>query len=126
MQATEHNVSCPYCGREADFVAGSAQFYSGVDYGPVWACDPCDARVGCHRGTTMPLGRLANRELRRWKSRAHKAFDPLWKTKAMSRSKAYGLLANALGIHKSACHIGMFDVDLCRRTVDFAQEAANA
>jgi hypothetical protein len=34
--------------------------------------------VGCHKGTTKPLGRLADAELREWKKRAHAAFDPVW------------------------------------------------
>ncbi len=35
--------------------------------------------VGCHPGTKNSLGRLANAELRKWKSIAHRVFDPLWR-----------------------------------------------
>lgn len=67
---------CPYCERPAEFLASSARVYHGRDYGPVWACLPCAAWVGCHKGTTQPLGRLANAELRKAKMAAHAAFDP--------------------------------------------------
>lgn len=82
-----------------------------------YLCRPCDAYVGCHKGTT-PLGRLANAELRAAKSRAHLAFDPLWKEKYFrSRTRAYNWLAQQLKINASDCHIGMFDLDMCSRVV---------
>ena len=64
-----------------------------------------------------PLGRLANAELRRAKSAAHAAFDPLWKSKRMKRRDAYGWLARELGISRDNCHIGMFDIAACRAVV---------
>lgn len=35
----------------------------------------------------VPLGRLANAELQRWRNTAHAMFDPLWKSGSMSRVK---------------------------------------
>jgi hypothetical protein len=63
------------------------------------------------------MGRLANPELRRAKSAAHAAFDPLWKSRKMGRKQAYAWLARELGISVANCHIGMFDVDACRSVV---------
>ena len=83
-----------------------------------YQCAPCDAYVGCHPGTTNPLGRLANAELRAAKMAAHAAFDPLWKSGAKKRGSAYAWLADALRIDKKQCHIGMFDVADCRRVVE--------
>lgn len=37
--------------------------------------------------------------------RAHEAFDPLWKSKAMKRREAYRALAVELGIEERKCHI---------------------
>ncbi len=45
-------------------------------------------------------------------------FDPLWRDKKMKRKAAYTWLADQLGIHVNDCHIGMFDVDMCRRVVE--------
>lgn len=117
-------MKCPYCGRIPEFVGGAKIYPHRPDlaHKRFYLCAPCDAYVGSHHGSTRPLGRLANAELRAWKMKAHAAFDPLWKPRGsegakMSRSEAYRWLAWCLGIDGSACHIGMFDVELCKRTV---------
>lgn len=83
-----------------------------------WVCWACRAWVGCHDDDlTRPLGRLANAELRQAKIAAHAAFDGIWRGK-MRRGAAYRWLAAQLGIDARDCHIGMFDVDQCRRAVE--------
>lgn len=115
--------TCPYCGQPAALIENSAQLYRGKDYGPIYVCTPCDARVGCHPGTLVALGPLANAELRQARNAAHKAFDVLWKIKwsrtrdGASRSKAYAWLARELGIGQAQCHIAMFDLGQCARVV---------
>jgi hypothetical protein len=109
-------VHCDYCNRRAVFT-DSAVVYSGRSYGNIYYCKPCKAWVGVHKGTRHPLGRLANAELRKAKMKAHAAFDPLWKDGDMNRAQAYEWLADALGIPAARCHIGMFDVETCRRVV---------
>lgn len=109
---------CPYCGKKAKCQDSSVIY--GRSYGPAWICPDfprCDAYVGCHPGTKAPLGRLANKELREAKKNAHSAFDPLWRSKKMTRSEAYKWLAEALGIEQAKCHIGMFDVEQCEKVV---------
>lgn len=108
-------MNCDYCGKPAELVTGDEIYPHRPDLSRLrfWRCEPCDAHVGCHRGTTRPLGRLANAELRRAKMAAHAAFDPLWKSGRMSRSEAYAWLADRLGIEADVCHIGMFDVAMC-------------
>lgn len=81
---TMRRVICPYCHQPARYT-DSAPLYRGNSYGMVWLCDPCGAWVGCHGNTDEPLGRLANKELREWKQKAHAAFDPLWKRKLAQR-----------------------------------------
>lgn len=124
---------CPYCSNESQLV-DSAVVY-GRSYGPIYLCQPCDAYVGVHKGTTKPLGRLANKELRGWKQRAHAAFDPLWQHKLAkrrrergpeykkhwARNSGYAWLAKQLGIERNDCHIGMFDVETCKRVVEICQ-----
>lgn len=118
---------CPYCTKPAMFFASSARFYHDTDFGPVWACLPCQAWVGCHKTSArhVPLGRLADAELRRAKQEAHRFFDPLWKgkirrdgcSKGEARQAGYKWLADQMGIAIPACHIGHFDVEQCRRVV---------
>lgn len=123
--AEEHGktmtVPCPYCSKEATLVSGDLIYPRRSDLHclRLWACLPCGAWVGCHAGTTQPLGRLANAELRRAKMAAHAAFDPLWrfKNQPQVRNAAYSWLAKQLGIPRDECHIGMFDIEQCQQVV---------
>ena len=114
-----NNPICPYCGNKSDGVDGYAVYPHRPDIHNKWfyQCVPCDAYVGCHPGTKTPLGRLANAELRKYKSMAHRAFDPIWKTKVMKRKDAYKALAAEMRIQPSECHIGMFDIAQCKQVI---------
>lgn len=121
-------VVCEYCGQDAVLVKGRdiyrgnhRQDYMSADY---WFCRPCEAWVGCHRGTTIPLGRLANAALREAKQRAHAAFDPIWlgeRNRKMARGIMYHWLARELGISVEDCHIGAFDLETCDRVVSICK-----
>lgn len=56
-------------------------------------------------------------DLARARIAAHAAFDPLWKSGKMPRSRAYGELARRLGIPKHKAHMQMFDIAMCERVV---------
>lgn len=118
-----HSVTCPYCGSKAEFFRSSKIVY-GRDYGPIYACLPCEAWVGTHKRASSdkyrPLGRLANKELREAKMAAHAAFDPLWRDGEFigNRRGAYNWLAEALGIDVGQCHVGEFDIEMCRKVVE--------
>ena len=121
---------CPYCNQEAKLVTGQIIYPHRKDlhHKKFWQCEPCDAYVGCHvnsRGI-KPFGRLANAELRKWKMKAHDVFDLLWKKsgRTMDRSTAYTWLSNKLDIKIEDTHIGMFDIDMCKKVVDVC--AANS
>ena len=117
-------VICDYCGEAARLTTGREVYPHRADlHGKsFYVCTPCDARVGCHPGTTNALGRMANMELRLAKMAAHAAFDPLWKTGRMKRKAAYKRLAEVLGIPAAGCHIGMFDLETCRLVASIAPE----
>jgi hypothetical protein len=114
------NPICPYCGKESKLVTGETLYPHRKDLYSLqfYLCSQCDAYVGCHPGSNRPLGRLANKELREAKSAAHRVFDLIWKTGKMTRFNAYGWLANQLGIKRSNCHIGEFDVDKCKAVIE--------
>lgn len=128
------DLICPYCGSNAP-LESTKKIYQGRDFGLAYICSQyptCDAYVGCHKESGKPLGRLANKELREWKIKAHAAFDELWKRKLAKRRKergedykviyargsGYKWLRGQLGIEAKDCHIGMFDVDMCKRVID--------
>ena len=108
-------VICQYCKKTAKFV--DSKIIYGKSYGMIYLCKECNAYVGVHKGTNRPLGILANAELREWKKKAHASFDPLWKTKLMTRREAYEWLAKQMGKSLEKCHIGMFDVSECEQFV---------
>ena len=112
-------MKCPYCGEWAEKTTGRKVYPRREDlhHLVIYACLPCDAWVGAHKDSGKPLGRLANAELRAAKRAAHAAFDPLWKSGQMSRSKAYALLAEKMGIDPKDAHIGMFDVEQCKTVI---------
>lgn len=119
-------VNCDYCGKPAKCVSGKTIYAHRPDLHGLffWLCPPCDAYVGTHKTSPdmAPLGRLANAELRKAKSAAHAAFDPLWKSGRMSRRAAYAWLSDKLGLPPEKTHIGMFDVDTCAAVVAATKE----
>ena len=112
---------CPYCGKPSEPALGSRVYPNRPDLADerLWVCWPCDARVGTHPDG-KPLGRLANADLRRARSEAHKAFDPLWRDDAMERSVAYAWLECELGAG-SRVHIGNADEETCARIVEVCE-----
>lgn len=127
---------CPYCFCPTKFVDSSVIY--GKSYGMIYLCDHCMAYVGVHKGTDVSLGRLANHELREAKKEAHYWFDKISKTTLINkiykkhfpnttnRSKAYIWLSEQLNIPAELCHIGMFDVDDCKRVIKLCKPIIQA
>jgi len=133
MNQTKLKPVCGYCQREAELVTGAVIYPSREDLRALyfWRCEPCDAWVSCHPPAraastggmgdgTMPMGSLANAELRRWRSSVHALFDPIWQAGKLSRHEAYGWLAKTLHIPREQCHIGMFNLEQCKVAVRMA------
>jgi hypothetical protein len=125
-------TSCDYCHADVPLLTiGHPDYPYRRDYGPVYTCAPCGAWVGCHSGTRIALGRLANAELRAAKMAAHAAFDPLWErkiaidkcNKGYARRAGYKWLAGQLGLPVYKTHIGHFDIDQCNRVIAICCQA---
>jgi hypothetical protein len=111
---------CPVCGSDPVIADRSSVGYGDKGSGKVWKCrkwPDCDTYVGCHPGTTKPLGTLADRELRSMRKRAHNAFDWSWKHGGMTRDGAYGLMREELGLPSEDAHIGMMDIETFKKTI---------
>ena len=123
-------ICCPFCGARVDCVDSEQIYGAGHSYGYVWRCSrfpECDSSVGCHMGTKEPYGTLANKELRGWRMAAHDPFDVIWKQapikqRNIHRRNAYKRLSILLGIPKSECHIGRFDVERCKQAVEILKK----
>ena len=110
---------CPYCNRDSILVRGNVIYKHRPDLASKWfyQCVPCGAYVGCHPRTSRPLGLPANARLRKARSAAHAAFDPIWKSGKKTRAEAYRWLAENIGVSNANCHIGMMDEDACAAVV---------
>jgi len=117
----ENPTVCRYCG-EPVYLRSSDKIYgSGLDYGLVYVCaayPTCDSYVGVYKGTNKANGTLADKELRGWRTKTHKAFDPLWKSHGMTRSEACKFLSVQLGIEQKDAHISRFDIYECIKIID--------
>lgn len=112
---------CPFC-RSKVKIASHQEVY-GKDYGEwpwVYRCEKCDAQVGMHPFTNLPLGTLADKELRNARARCKAPFEALWRNQQLSRSDAYSKLAKHLKIPVSACHFGWFDAMQCEEARKWA------
>lgn len=116
-------VLCDYCGEPAKFT--DSKIIYGISYGKIYYCAHCNAYVGVHKGTDIPLGRLADAELRWWKKAAHAAFDPMWKFGRFRgyRNAAYDWLSKQMQLPRERTHIGMFDVQQCKDAIKICKAA---
>lgn len=127
---------CPYCNKEA-VLKDSAEVYHGHSYGMIYDCRDCDAYVGVRKdGKNTPLGRMANKELRIWKLKAHGAFDPLWQKKLARRRKergddypvyqarasGYKWLREQIGMTAKECSISEMDVEQCKQVIEICSK----
>ena len=110
---------CPFCRSSVSLIDSAKVF--GCSYGFIYLCDAfpsCDARVRCHPKTIIPMGTLANKELRGWRSLAHRKFDPLWQSGIFSsRQAAYKWLSKAMRLPLEKTHVAMFDKKQCQRAI---------
>lgn len=94
-------IWCCQCNRSSD-----ARLVTGADIYPYrddlahklfWRCRECSLFVGCHNGTTNPLGSIPTPFLREARRDVHALIEPVWKSGRMSRKQLYARLSKALG-----------------------------
>ncbi len=110
---------------------GDAAYPYRDEHGELWVCPPCDAWIGIFPRSRrhVPLGRLANAELRQAKSDLHAALEPLVAAK-MRRDGCNAFEARAKGIRWLATQLGQdpastihgFDLETCRAAIALVRE----
>jgi uncharacterized protein YlaI len=118
-------MNCPECGKKAKFV-DNAEIYGkryGQSYMMYW-CKTCDTRVGVHQNDpNRPLGTMAGPELRKWRKKAHDAFDKLWCVPGLNhrqaRTFAYQEMSEEFG---REMHIGEADIETCKEIIEYCEE----
>lgn len=115
---------CPYCNCETTLVSDKAIYGPNSTYGGMYyrcVTNP-EHYVGTYSDNKTSLGRLADKELRRWKMNGHKNFDILWREKPalfINQAEAYKWLSKQMNIDPKYTHFGMFTVEQCKQAVDF-------
>lgn len=86
----------------------------------------CDSYVRVHPGTKIPVGTMANRELRALRNDAHRSFDQLHKKGLMSKEDAYHWLAAILAAPLGQAHIGYLGEYYCRQVIDESKKVLDS
>lgn len=110
---------CPFCNGPVALDSNDA-IYRGRRYGDwpyVYMCEGhCDAYVGLHPNTDIPLGTLADRATREARKEAKALFFSWMHVvgyKNKDRDVAYYKLATLMEIEVAVCHFAMFDIERC-------------
>lgn len=107
-------TECRYCHGNVVLTANDVIY--GNTYGDwpyVYLCKQCDAYVGLHPATDIPLGTLANKALRRKRLQTKGAFYAYLQNAKLTRDAGYKWLSARTGIPPAECHFGHFDIEEC-------------
>jgi ribosomal protein L24E len=128
IQTRPQHYNCLYCGQTLNKGTGQTIGHHRQEYKTklFYFCENNHELcfVACHKGTEIPLGYATNKAGRHAKLEAHKAFDTLWMgiTAHMTRTAAYQLLADKMGLHVDDCHIAWFSVYQCRQVIEIVSD----
>lgn len=118
-------LRCPYCGSPVTLRSADGIYRDNSRGAMLYVCShypECDAYVRVHSGTKVPMGSLANRELRALRRAAHHYFDQLYRSGMMSREDAYQWLAQWISAPLSEAHIGHLGEYYCRKVIEESQK----
>ena len=115
------NIKCPYCGARAFLRPASVVYGERAAPGSkLYVCGnypACDSYVAAHRVSRLPMGTLANRELRRKRRMAHIALNRLWESGMMSKKEAYRWMQVQMGLPETEAHIAKFSEMRCEQVI---------
>ena len=109
-------MRCQYCGGTVVLRSADGIYHENHSHTMLYVCSNyprCDAYVRTHPGTNIPVGTLANHELRTLRNQAHHYFDQLYLSGLMSKQDAYLWLAGLLQVPLSKAHIGFLGEYYC-------------
>ena len=120
-KSTPRRIRCPHCGAFA-IIRPAAEIYGDpTNTGDLYVCSrypQCNTYVGIHPGTRIPMGTMANGDLRNLRIKAHRKFDQLWQSNIMSRESAYRWMADFFGLTLKDAHIGMLGEYRCTELIN--------
>ena len=122
------SMRCPYCGSSVIFRSADGIYHDNSKGIMLYVCShypQCDAYVRVHAGTNIPVGSLANHELRTLRRTAHQYFDKLHQSGYMSKQDAYQWLADLICAPLSQAHIGYLGEYYCKQVIEESRKLLN-
>jgi ssDNA-binding Zn-finger/Zn-ribbon topoisomerase 1 len=119
-------VKCPYCGAHAAFRHASVVHGEKARDEYLYVCSrypQCDAYVSAHKQSGLPMGALADGNLRRKRMEAHRAFDQLWRGGTMQKWQAYKWMQAKFGFSNTQAHIANFSEYRCDELIGMCEQA---
>lgn len=116
-----NRMRCPYCGSPVIYRSADGIYHDNSKGAMLYVCShypECDAYVRVHAGTNIPVGTLANHELRTLRRTAHHYFDQLYQSGMMSKQDAYQWLADLICAPLSEAHIGYLGEYYCKQVIE--------
>ena len=113
-------MRCPYCGAPVVFRSADGIYRENHRRTMLYVCSRypiCDAYVRAHPGTKIPMGELADPELRTLRRTAHQYFDQLHESGYMTKKDAYRWLAATIDAPMQKAHIGWLGDYYCRKVI---------
>lgn len=121
--------ACHCCGGPVK-LTNNRDIYAGQSFGAwpyVYRCTQCQAYIGLHPDTDLPLGIMATKATIQARKVAKADFLALVSERyAGKQSAAYAWLARALAISPSICHFGMFTEQQAGRAGEVCRLALEA
>lgn len=114
-------TQAPYCGSTVVYRSADGIYHENKKGTMLYVCSnfpECDAYVRAHAGTNIPVGSLANHELRSLRRTAHHYFDQLHLSGYMSKQDAYKWLADLVMAPMSEAHIGHLGEYYCKLVIE--------
>ena len=119
---------CPYCGSHSTLKSAEGIYKNNSRDTMLYVCKNypgCDSYVRVQPGTKIPMGTMANGELRRLRTEAHWHFDQLYKRGYMTKDDAYRWLAAILCVPLNQAHIGMLGEYYCKKVIEESKKLLN-
>lgn len=117
-----NQIRCPYCRNPAVLRSADGIYRENAGDTKLYVCSKypaCDAYVRIQLGSkNIPLGSLANGELRALRQEAHRYFDRIHQSGLMSRREAYMWLANTVSAPMAHAHIGQLREHYCKVVIE--------
>lgn len=114
-------MRCPYCGSSVVYRSADGIYHDNSKNTMLYVCShypECDSYVRVHQGTNIPVGSMANHELRTLRRTAHYYFDQLYRSGYMTKQDAYQWLSDLISAPISQAHIGYLGDYYCKQVIE--------